>query len=122
MCGLLGVIGANRQANPAALDAALDLLSHRGPDDRGTFSLPAIWLGHRRLSIIVLAAAGHQPMIDPESGCTIIFNGEIYNYLELKAELHQCGHVFHTSSDTEFFIKKHLASKDTLLPCSTLIC
>jgi len=115
MCGLLGVIGANRQANPAALDAALDLLSHRGPDDRGTFSLPAIWLGHRRLSIIDLTAAGHQPMIDPESGCTIIFNGEIYNYLELKAELQQCGHVFHTSSDTEVLIKAYLEWKESCL-------
>jgi asparagine synthase (glutamine-hydrolysing) len=115
MCGLLGVIGANRQANQAALDAALDLLSHRGPDDRGTFSQEAIWLGLRRLAIIDLTAAGHQPMIDTESGCVIVFNGEIYNYLELKAELQQRGHVFRTASDTEVLIKAYLEWKEDCL-------
>lgn len=109
MCGILGVFDARASCNSQRFDAALDLLTHRGPDDRGVFAQPGILLGHRRLSILDLSTAGHQPMIDPGSGTVIVFNGEIYNYLELRAELEARGEVFRTRTDTEVLLKAYLA-------------
>lgn len=108
MCGILGWVGQNTVEGAARFAAALDLLAHRGPDDRGLFALPGVLLGHRRLSIIDLSTAGHQPMIDPLSGAAIIFNGEIYNYVELRAVLQQKGHRFQTGTDTEVLLKAFL--------------
>src|SRR5207237_6060843 len=76
---------------------------HRGPDDEGYFISGPIGLGFRRLSIIDLAG-GHQPMSDAEETVWVIFNGEIYNYRELRAELQSKGHEFRTNSDTEVII------------------
>ena len=87
---------------------ALDLLAHRGPDDRGVYTENDILLGHRRLSIIDLTAAGHQPMVDRESGAVIVYNGEIYNYIELREELRAKGRICHTESDTEVLLKAFL--------------
>lgn len=81
------------------------MLSHRGPDDSGTYFDSGIALGHRRLSIIDLSAGGHQPMVEPKSGAVIVFNGEIYNYLELRQELLAGGVSFQSSSDTEVLLK-----------------
>lgn len=84
-----------------------DAMQHGGPDDHGVFVHPAhpLAFGHRRLSIIDLTANGHQPMHD--DGLTIIFNGEIYNYKELKSTLSHYGHQFRTGSDTEVIVKAY---------------
>ena len=94
MCGILGVVGAVSMPAPGEFDKALDLLAHRGPDDRGVYSDDYSRLGHRRLAILDLTETGHQPMIDSASGAAIVFNGEIYNYIELRAELEQLGYAF----------------------------
>src|SRR5689334_5977049 len=78
-----------------------DLLAHRGPDGDGVWADGPIGLGHRRLAIIDLSDAGRQPMTTADGRFTITFNGEIYNFLELRARLEGLGHVFRTASDTE---------------------
>jgi asparagine synthase (glutamine-hydrolysing) len=85
-----------------------DLIRHRGPDDDGFFTAGPLGFGFRRLSVIDLTAAGHQPMRLPEAGLTIVFNGEIYNYLELRAELERLGHSFRSSCDTEVLLHAYL--------------
>ncbi len=104
MCGILGWFGRHETADVERFGAALDLLSHRGPDDRGVNAAPGVLLGHRRLSILDLSPAGHQPMIEPASGATIVFNGEIYNHVELRSELEGLGHRFFGHSDTEVLL------------------
>ena len=80
-----------------------DSIAHRGPDDEGYFVSESLGLGFRRLSIIDIAG-GHQPMSDQEESVWVVFNGEIYNFPELKCELESYGHVFHTKSDTEVIV------------------
>ena len=106
MCGILAIIG--QPPGEPDLGAALDALRHRGPDDRGVFADDHVWLGHRRLSIIDLGPGGHQPMVEPASGVVLIYNGEIYNYVELRAELETRGHVFRSTSDTEVVLHGYL--------------
>lgn len=101
MCGILGWIGSRRPEDSGRFGEALDLLAHRGPDDRGVLELSDAILGHRRLSIVDLSHAGHQPMVDQESGSAIVLNGEIYNYIELRDELRRQGEKFTSQSDTE---------------------
>jgi len=101
MCGILGWIGARRAEDSDRFGKALDLLAHRGPDDRGVLESPDAMLGHRRLSIVDLSHAGHQPMVDREGGSAIVLNGEIYNYIELRGELRQRSDRFISQSDTE---------------------
>jgi asparagine synthase (glutamine-hydrolysing) len=105
VCGILGIVGPDLLEG--AREAALDVISHRGPDDRGTWSAEGVWLGHRRLSIID-AAGGHQPMVDETSGVVLTYNGEIYNYLEVRRELEGAGHRFSSSSDTEVLLRGYL--------------
>ncbi len=107
MCGILGCIG-NRSLQRKHFDSALSTLAHRGPDDQGVCEAEGVLLGHRRLSIIDLSRGGHQPMVDPESGAVIVFNGEIYNYLELREQLERYGHIFRTKSDTEVLLRAYL--------------
>jgi asparagine synthase (glutamine-hydrolysing) len=108
MCGIAGVIGETREAVAAALRAMVDAQSHRGPDDAGEEIVPFgnryLGLGHRRLSIIDLSPCGHQPMAHPQTGDQIIFNGEIYNFERLRAELDGAGHDFKGHSDTEVLL------------------
>jgi asparagine synthase (glutamine-hydrolysing) len=104
MCGILGWLGQHQAGDAERFGAALDLLAHRGPDDRGVIAMPGVLLGHRRLSILDLTAAGHQPMTEPLSGAVIVFNGEIYNHVELRAELEVLGHRFIGHSDTEVLL------------------
>ena len=105
MCGIAGILefGQGERANSAALREMCRVITHRGPDDAGTFIDGPIGLGHRRLSIVDLAG-GHQPMSDPQKTVWVIFNGEIYNYKELRAELLGKGYEFRTNSDTEVII------------------
>jgi asparagine synthase (glutamine-hydrolysing) len=105
MCGIAGQFNFQRR-EPVEREAIVRMarsIAHRGPDDEGFFVAGPVGLGFRRLSIIDLAG-GHQPMSDAEETVWIIFNGEIYNYRELRAELQSKGHQFRTNSDTEVII------------------
>jgi asparagine synthase (glutamine-hydrolysing) len=105
MCGIAGQFNFQRH-EPVVRETIVrmaDSIAHRGPDDEGSFIAGPVGLGFRRLSIIDLAG-GHQPMSDAEETVWIIFNGEIYNYRELRAELQSKGHQFRTNSDTEVII------------------
>jgi asparagine synthase (glutamine-hydrolysing) len=105
MCGIAGQFNFQRQ-EPVTRETIVRMarsIAHRGPDDEGYFVSGPVGLGFRRLSIIDLAG-GHQPMSDAEETVWIIFNGEIYNYKELRTELRNKGHQFRTNSDTEVII------------------
>lgn len=115
MCGILGWIGAAGSPDQGRFGEALDLLAHRGPDDRGIAAFPGALLGHRRLSIVDLSPTGHQPMIEPKSGAAIVFNGEIYNHVELRIELAVLGHRFAGASDTEVLLHALLEWGDDAL-------
>lgn len=109
MCGILGGVWQRDQSVAAPrFEDALEALRFRGPDDRGVerVACAASWvaLGHTRLSIIDLTSAGHQPMSSADGRYSIVFNGEIYNYLELRQELTDLGHVFLSNSDTEVLL------------------
>lgn len=109
MCGLAGFISFNKACNKDTLRKMTDALFHRGPDDSGysfyEIEYSNIGLGHRRLSILDLSAHGHQPMRFEH--LEIIFNGEIYNFAEIKHELQQDGYVFESHSDTEVLLKAY---------------
>jgi asparagine synthase (glutamine-hydrolysing) len=104
MCGIIGFQG---RFEMDALTRGLALIAHRGPDDSGTSFDPATetGLGHVRLAILDLSAHGHQPMTDPSGQVTLVFNGEIYNFRELRAELESEGERFHGASDTEVLLR-----------------
>src|SRR2546430_8103838 len=105
MCGIAGQFNSQRH-EPVERETIVRMarsIAHRGPDDEGFFIAGPVGLGFRRLSIIDLAG-GHQPMSDAEETVWVIFNGEIYNYRELRAELQSKGHQFTTNSDTEVII------------------
>jgi asparagine synthase (glutamine-hydrolysing) len=112
MCGICGVIGADpRQVEPA-VRKMMRAMVHRGPDDEGYEQLPigpgataTAGLGFRRLSILDLSPAGHQPMVNPDTGDAIVFNGEIYNFRELRAKLAGEGIEVRSSGDTEVLLK-----------------
>ncbi|MBX3703156.1 MAG: asparagine synthase (glutamine-hydrolyzing) [Steroidobacteraceae bacterium] len=103
MCGITGIHLRNANCDPAVLTRMRDVLAHRGPDDADNFVEGPLGLGHRRLSIIDLGT-GHQPMATADGRYTIVFNGEIYNYRELRRELETRGAHFHTQSDTEVIL------------------
>jgi asparagine synthase (glutamine-hydrolysing) len=107
MCGIAGLYMTKRACDPERLTRMRDLLAHRGPDDRGAFVDGPIGLAHRRLSIIDLAT-GHQPMHTGDGRFCIVFNGEIYNYRELREELARDGVTFATHSDTEVILLLHV--------------
>src|SRR5688500_5049374 len=99
MCGILGAISVDNRGlrfDDGAFCYALDRLAHRGPDDSGMWWSDdrRVALGHRRLSIIDLSAAGHQPMTNEDGTVWIVFNGEIHNFVELRNELIARGHTF----------------------------
>jgi len=105
MCGIAGIAlkEGSRPVDAALLQAMTDRLRHRGPDAEGTFSAPGIGLGSRRLSIIDLET-GDQPIANEDGSIVVVCNGEIYNYVELRAELLAAGHEFRTQSDTEVIV------------------
>jgi len=108
MCGISGILSFGGKYNKEDILKMNKVLSHRGPDDQGTYFDEFIGLGHRRLSIIDLSKAGHQPMSDESEKYWIIFNGEVYNYLEIREELIEKGHKFHSNSDTEVILKSYI--------------
>ena len=111
MCGIVGLVSRGTDPHDASVRRAMAAISHRGPDDTGlwTGESPAgettsrVYLGHQRLAILDLSPDGHQPMHGPD-GAVLIHNGEIYNYLELRAELAGRGHGFSTGTDTEVIL------------------
>src|SRR5437868_2636087 len=111
MCGIVGFAHRDRQYEvPRRLIATMcDAIRHRGPDDEGILVDRNIGIGMRRLSIIDLTG-GHQPISNEDGKLSIVFNGEIYNYRELRAGLVQRGHTFTTNSDTETIL--HLYEED----------
>ena len=110
MCGICGIARTDgRRADPDVLQSMIRTMQHRGPDDEGMWCSPdgRVGLAHRRLSIIDLSPAGHQPMKDAAGRLWISFNGEIYNFKELRVELQQLGHEFHTATDTEVILEAY---------------
>lgn len=106
MCGVAGIL--NRDGAPASPDLIRRMataIAHRGPDGEGVFYEGPVALGHRRLSIIDLSNAARQPMSSDDGRFIITYNGELYNYRELRSELIDLGHAFHTQSDTEVLLK-----------------
>jgi len=115
MCGILGYSG---RFDPAALQRGLDCIAHRGPDDSGLVvdNGAGVGLGHRRLAILDLSPLGHQPMVAAETGVIIIYNGEIYNFRELRRDLESRGHAFRGHSDTEVILALYLEHGERMLP------
>src|SRR5580700_8130538 len=114
MCGIFGIIGRNARVPADVLERATQSLAHRGPDDSGTVILSdsvredvEIGLGNRRLAILDLSPQGHQPMNDPATGNWIVFNGEVYNFREVRDKLEQAGLCFRSNSDTEVILKAY---------------
>ena len=116
MCGICGQynFGSPEQVRRADIEAMTKSIMHRGPDDEGYFITGPMGFGFRRLSIIDLAG-GHQPMSDQEESVWVVFNGEIYNFPELKRELQSYGHVFRTNCDTEVIIHGYKQWGDEVL-------
>ena len=110
MCGIAGILNLSDHSAPAENDLRrmIRMLHHRGPDDYGYYTDGVIGLAHARLSIIDIAG-GHQPIHDTDKNTWVVFNGEIFNYIELRAELIKDGFVFYTQSDTEVIV--HLYKK-----------
>src|SRR5882724_4680302 len=105
MCGIVGIWDSQgqRAIERSQLLRMNEVQHHRGPDETGVHMAPGIALGHKRLSIIDLAT-GQQPLFDEDGSVVVVYNGEIYNYLELIPELTALGHVFRTRSDTEVIV------------------
>jgi asparagine synthase (glutamine-hydrolysing) len=114
MCGIIGYSG---RFDPAALQTGLAAIRHRGPNDVGVFieESAGVGLGHARLSIIDLSPLGHQPMAALDGAVQVVFNGEIYNYRELRAELETKGHTFRGHSDTEVLLRLYLEEGEAFL-------
>jgi asparagine synthase (glutamine-hydrolysing) len=111
MCGIVVIGSSSRPVCAELVTRMRDTMRHRGPDDEGLWRADdgSVVLGHRRLSIIDLSAGGHQPMADAAGECRIVFNGEIYNYQELREDLRQAGHRFRSASDTEVLLAAYRA-------------
>jgi asparagine synthase (glutamine-hydrolysing) len=115
MCGILGFSG---RFDRSSLDAGLRAIAHRGPDDSGVYVSEAagVGLGHARLSILDLSPLGHQPMAGADGAVMLVFNGEIYNFRELRADLVARGVAFRGHSDTEVLLNLYLAEGEAMLP------
>jgi asparagine synthase (glutamine-hydrolysing) len=120
MCGFVGLFSTSHsQVSDNEIEKALNLIKHRGPDSSGqnTYRLSGgqLSLGFRRLAIIDLSPSANQPFLSSNGNLTVVFNGEIYNYLELRSDLRSKGHVFKTNSDTEVLVNAwHEWGKDAI--------
>src|SRR5262245_31401401 len=105
MCGIAGGydLGRGPVAEPV-LCQMVEALAHRGPDGEGVYLHGALALGHRRLSIIDLSAAGRQPMANETGDVVVVHNGEIYNFRELRRTLEAAGHIFRSQTDSEVIV------------------
>ena len=111
MCGIGGILHLDpeRPVEPHRLAAMSRSLAHRGPDDDGVYLERNVGLAHRRLSVIDLSPAGHQPMSDESGRYWIVYNGEVYNYLELRQQLLARGVRFRSHTDTEVILRLYAA-------------
>jgi len=107
MCGFAGELARHRAADADAVDRMAATMGDRGPDGSGSWARDAVAFAHRRLKVIDLSSAGDQPMVDADLGLTIVFNGCIYNYPELRGELAGDGYRFFSTSDTEVILKAY---------------
>lgn len=114
MCGIAGYLQLAPGQRPD-LGAMTDALAHRGPDGRGVAELPGVGFGHRRLAIIDLSEGGHQPMRSADGRLLLTYNGEIYNYRELRDDLTALGHRFRSASDTEVILHAYQAWGDACI-------
>ena len=117
MCGIAGCLALALEADPdqAWLTRALDRIHHRGPDDDGVYTDTDVALGFRRLSILDLSQAGHQPMRSADGRFWMLFNGEIYNYVEMAAELREQGVILRSNGDAEVLLETYaLVGKDVV--------
>ncbi|MCK4441381.1 MAG: asparagine synthase (glutamine-hydrolyzing) [Sulfurovaceae bacterium] len=114
MCGVLGQI-SNRDIDKNNFTNQLMLLNHRGPDDYGLFVDRNIALGHTRLSILDLSPLGHQPMISKDEEYVIVYNGEIYNFEEIKSDLESKGYIFNSHTDTEVILNGFIEYKEEIV-------
>src|SRR3974390_1098317 len=112
MCGIAGIIGRVAPPNRDALKRMNETMVHRGPDGDGYWESPpddsgfGVMLAHRRLSILDLTPAAAQPMVDAVTGLVLVFNGEIYNYLELRTRLAGEGQAFQSTGDTAVMLRE----------------
>lgn len=115
MCGIVGIISPGAPVVSSTLATMTESLAHRGPDAYGLFIRPSdaggphVGLGHRRLAILDLSDAGAQPMQSEDRAFTLVFNGEIYNYPDLRCDLEAAGHTFRSTSDTEAILRGYMA-------------
>lgn len=109
MCGIAGILDSRRRIDEGVLTSMTDALTHRGPDDSGIYidNENGVGLGHRRLSILDLSPLGHQPMANDDESIWITYNGEVYNFSEIRTELIGKGYTFKSNSDTEVIIKAY---------------
>ena len=117
MCGIVGYASRSVPVDRARVEAQRDSLTHRGPDDQGSWLATdcTAALGHRRLSIIDLSPAGRQPMVDSTGELEIVFNGEIFNFRDLRHDLEHLGHRFRTKTDTEVLLAAYREWGDDFL-------
>src|SRR4051812_38900716 len=105
MCGFVGFADSRLDIDRVTtIQSMMDMIVHRGPDSGGVYSDDIISLGFRRLKIIDMTEVASQPMFNEDNSCVLIFNGEIYNFLELREELIEKGHVFVSNTDSEVVI------------------
>src|SRR5690348_2322104 len=117
MCGLVAILCTDGSApSDIHLQQMTDIVRHRGPDDSGLLIQRPVGLGFRRLSILDLSIAGHQPMQTDNGDISIVFNGEIYNYVELRKMLEAKGRRFRSSGDTEVLLNAYLEWGTDCLP------
>ncbi len=114
MCGILGQI-ANKPIDENKFQKTLLLMNHRGPDDNGVYFDKNLAFGHTRLSILDLSNHGHQPMLSENDNYVLIYNGEVYNFEEIKSELEKKGHTFHSHSDTEVILNGFIEYKENIV-------
>src|SRR5215470_16314998 len=114
MCGIFGIAAHRGHVSADMLDRGTQSLAHRGPDDSGTVILRdeipepvEVGLGNRRLAILDLSPLAHQPMHDAATGNWIAYNGEVYNFREIRQELEKLGTTFFSESDTEVILKAY---------------
>jgi asparagine synthase (glutamine-hydrolysing) len=115
MCGICGIVDFNKRPLARTVGKMNDALKHRGPDMGGIHSFSSCILGHRRLSILDLSCAAKQPMVSDDGNVGVVFNGEIYNFMELRSNLESRGHGFVTTSDTEVLLKSYQADGADIL-------
>ncbi|NBB95351.1 MAG: asparagine synthase (glutamine-hydrolyzing) [Planctomycetes bacterium] len=117
MCGIAGLLSLTGDVTAETITAMRETLRHRGPDDAGLWLADdgRVGLGHRRLSILDLSDRGHQPMLDPQGRAVIVYNGEVYNFAELRQELEAGGATFTSDTDTEVLLHGYLAWGDDVV-------